>query len=169
MNVETGEHKILSKARIPIIGFGFFRRHEQDPWFSLKDYNHWIPPIRGGRQGSQAITSSGFIPIARDFVELGYLERQDISPEQRTGGDKTKVQFQVTDGGVEAMLDSLVHHVTHGETVPGLLCAPEIAGLVLDTTDFMDRVTHNIFQLTRQQQRMGWTPVVIPPASTEVQ
>jgi len=128
----------FSRSRIQLVGFGFWKRELEQPWFTYTEYyqNMNYP---GDRR--KPISRSGFSVTRQSLVEAGVMIERVLLEEEKQGMPaNTRFLVSVTDKGVDALLDSITYRLTHdGETLSRLLPI-RIADVVFEYPEFKSSV-----------------------------
>lgn len=129
----------FTRTYIPIIGFGLYRLHIDQPWFHYDDYVEAIPD--GPTKRSVTPVKSSFTAIQERFGNLGYVQTKVVDPRFRY----PRREMRLTEEVVNPFLDTLLFHTTnHGVNLPELLIVPESVTSVIEATDFLDRVVAHV-------------------------
>lgn len=145
----------LTRSQLPLFGYGFFRRHHERPWFSYGEYIKAMPMDHRPRAyAGLALSRSSFSELVPQLTENGLLESRREAPEEKNHPGRLSLMVQVTDSGVETMLDSLTYRATHeGRTIPAMLLHPIVAEVVLEETDLKNRIIAAVSGLAVWQER----------------
>jgi len=149
----TGDVRLSSTA-VPILGYGYYRRHIGEPWFSATEYIEYMP--RKGLKKTAA-SRAGFHTIVKGFSELGLIDQVVDDRPQRVG---LGFKHRITNEGVDVMLDEVARKVTTStDTVPGVLMEPGIAEIILEETDLKERIIAEVSKLAVWQEYAGYEPI----------
>ncbi|HSW71099.1 MAG TPA: hypothetical protein VLH77_03870, partial [Gammaproteobacteria bacterium] len=123
---------LFTNKSVPLIGFGFFRKNIEQPWFSRFDFEEAVP--NGPFKRLVIPSRSHIVELQKRLPEAGYMEVEEGS--SGPNGGRHRVMMQLTDAATEPLLDYLAYTVTHaGLSLPDILFVPESVENILQSTN----------------------------------